>query len=393
MEKRDYYEVLGVSKTASEAEIKSAYKKLAIKYHPDRQNGKSDAEKKDAEEKFKEAAEAYSVLSDKTKRQQYDQFGFNGPKMGGGFGGGFADFDLNDILNSVFGAGGFGGGFGGFSGFGGGFGGGRGGKRVHRGADLRLKVKLTLDEVNTGVTKKFKVRKNITCPECKGSGSADGQTDQCPDCKGSGVVYKTVNSMFGRMQTQTACPRCGGEGKTIKNKCTHCHGEGVINGEEVIEVKIPAGVDTGMVLNVQGKGHAGAKNGVPGDIQVIVEVEPHAELIREGNDLHYQLLLDIPTAILGGTAEIPTLEGKVKIKIEPGTQPGKIMRIRGKGLPVVEGYGYGKGDLIVNISIYVPETLTSDERKMMEKCQESDSFKPNVSAKSNFFSKFKRMFE
>lgn len=386
-QKRDYYEVLGVSKTAGDDEIKKAYKKLAIKYHPDR-----NPDNKEAEEKFKEAAEAYSVLSDKQKRQQYDQFGFDGPKMGGFGGGGFADFDLNDILQSVFGAGGFGGGFGGgFNPFGGGFGG--GGKRKYKGADLRLKVRLTLDEVNTGVTKKFKVRKNVVCPECKGTGSADGQTEQCPDCKGSGVVYKNVRTMFGQMQSQTACPRCNGEGTIIKNKCQHCHGEGIVSGEEVVEVNIPAGVDNNMYVNVPSKGHAAKQNGIPGDIQVVVEVEPHKELIREGNDLHYQLLLDFPTAVLGGTAEIPTLEGKVKIKLEPGTQPGKVMRVRGKGLPVLQGYGTGKGDLIVNISIYVPETLTSDEKKMMEKCQQSDSFKPNSSTKESVFSKFKRMFE
>ena len=393
MEKRDYYEVLGVSKTASEAEIKSAYKKMAIKYHPDRQNGKSDEEKKEAEEKFKEAAEAYSVLSDKQKRQQYDQFGFNGPKMGGFGGGGFEDFDLNDILNSVFGGGGgfssfFGGGGGGFGGFGQG-----GGKRVHRGSDLRLKVRLTLDEVNNGATKKFKVRKNVVCPECKGTGSADGQSENCPDCNGSGVTYKTMRTMFGQMQSQVPCQRCNGEGKTIKNKCTHCHGEGIVSGEEVIEVSIPQGVDNGMVVTVRGKGHAARLNGVPGDIQVIVELEPHPELIREGNDLHYQLLLDIPTAILGGSAEVPTLDGKVKIKIEPGTQPGKVMRVRGKGLPAVSGYGYGRGDLIVNISIYVPENLPSDQRKTMEDLQASGAFQPNAKTKENFFTKFKRMFE
>lgn len=385
-EKRDYYEVLGVSKTASDAEIKSAYKKMAIKYHPDRNPGN-----KEAEEKFKEAAEAYDVLRDPQKRQRYDQFGHAGMGGAGGFGGGNMNMDdIFSMFGNIFGGHFQGGGGSPFDSF---FGGGGGGRQVHRGADLRLKVRLTLDEVATGVTKKFKVRKNVVCPDCKGTGSADGTTEQCPDCKGSGVVYKTVNTMLGRMQTQTACSRCGGEGKIIKSPCTHCHGEGVVAGEEVIEVKIPAGVDNGMVVTAEGKGHAAKKGGIPGDIQVFIEVEPHKELIREGNDLHYQLLLDIPTAILGGTAEIPTLEGKVKIKIEPGTQPGKVMRVRGKGLPAVSGYGYGKGDLIVNISIYVPETLTSEEKKMMEKCQESESFKPNASTKDSIFSKFKRMFE
>ncbi|MCF0196170.1 MAG: molecular chaperone DnaJ [Bacteroidaceae bacterium] len=384
--KRDYYEVLGVSKTASDAEIKSAYKKMAIKYHPDRNPGD-----KEAEEKFKEAAEAYDVLRDPDKRSRYDQFGHEGLHGAGGFGGGSMNMDdIFSMFGNIFG-GHFSGGGSPFDSFFGG--GGGGGRQVHRGADMRLKVKLTLDEVANGVTKKFKVRKNVVCPDCKGSGSADGQTDQCPDCKGSGVVYKVVNTMFGRAQTQAPCTKCGGEGKIIKNKCTHCHGEGVISGEEVIEVNIPAGVADGMVVTAEGKGHAGKKNGRPGDIQVFIEVEAHREFLRDGNDLHYQLLLDIPTAVLGGTAEIPTLDGKVKIKIEPGTQPGKVMRVRGKGLPALQGYGYGKGDLIVNISIYVPETLTSDEKKTMEKWQESDSFKPNPTTKESIFSRFKKMFE
>lgn len=384
-QQRDYYEVLGVSKTASDDEIKKAYKKLAIKYHPDRNPGD-----KEAEDKFKEAAEAYSVLSDKTKRQQYDQFGFNGPKMGGGFGG-FGDFDLNDILNQVFGQGGFGGGSP-FDAFFGGGGGRRGGKQVHRGSDLRLKVKLTLNEVNTGVTKKFKVRKNVVCPDCKGSGSADGQTEQCSECKGNGFVYRDMRTMFGQMRSQVACSRCNGEGTVIKNKCTKCHGEGVINGEEVVEVNIPAGVDNGMVVTVSGKGHAGRLNGVAGDMQIVIEVEPHADFIREGSDLHYQLLLDIPTAILGGDVEIPTLDGTIRLKVDAGTQPGTVRRVRSKGLPAVQGYGYGKGDLIVTINVYVPETLTKDEKKMIEQCKESDNFKPNASDKSSFFSKFKRKF-
>lgn len=388
-DKRDYYEVLGVSKTASDAEIKSAYKKLAIKYHPDRNPGD-----KEAEEKFKEAAEAYDVLRDPQKRQRYDQFGHAGMGGAGGFGGG-AGMNMDDIF-SMFGDI-FGGhaGFGGFEGFGGfgGFGGGGGGRQKHRGADLRLKVHLTLNEVATGTTKKFKVRKNVTCNHCHGTGSEDGKTEKCSQCNGSGIVYKTVNSMFGRMQTQAACPKCGGQGTTIANKCHECHGEGVVNGEEVIEVNIPAGVQDGMVVTVSGKGHAGKLNGIAGDIQVFIEVDPHKELTRDGQNLIYNLLLDLPTAVLGGSAEIPTLDGKVKIKIEPGTQPGKIMRLRGKGLPAVQGYGYGTGDLIVNISIYIPETLNKTEKEMFEKMRESDSMKPNPSAKENIFSRFKKMFE
>ena len=396
MAKRDYYEVLGVDKKASADEIKKAYKKMAIKYHPDRQNGKSDAEKKDAEEKFKEAAEAYSVLSDDQKRQQYDQFGFDGPNMGGGFGGGFsgAGFDINDILNSVFGAGfNFGGAGGGFSDF---FGGGARSqqKQVHRGSDLRLKVRLTLKEVATGVTKKFKVRKDMTCQHCHGSGAADGSASEtCPKCHGTGYVIRTQQSLFGMMQTQAVCPDCQGEGKIIKNKCTHCHGTGVEKGEEVIEIQIPAGVQDGMIVRVPGKGNAGMHNGVNGDIQVYVEVEQNDTFVRDGNDLIYNLLLDFPTATLGGQVEIPTIDdGRLRIKIEPGTQPGKTLRLRGKGLPAVQGYGYGTGDLIVNVSVFVPKKVSDDERKQLEKMQKSDNFKGDNATKRSIFDKFRNYF-
>ena len=384
-QKRDYYEVLGVSKGASEQEIKKAYKKMAIKYHPDRNPGD-----KEAEEKFKEAAEAYDVLHDPQKRQRYDQFGHEGLNGAGGFGGG-AGMNMDDIF-SMFGDI-FGGhsGFGGFGGFGG-LGGSRGQQR-YRGGDLRLKVSLTLQEVATGVTKKFKVRKKVTCTHCNGSGSENGKTETCPTCQGSGYVTRTVNSMFGRMQTQSPCPNCNGQGTVIKNKCKECGGEGVVNGDEVIEVQIPAGVADGMVLTVEGKGHAGKMNGIPGDIQVYIEVQKHDELTRDNNNLIYNLLLDLPTAVLGGTAEIPTLDGKVKIKIEAGTQPGKIMRLRGKGLPSVQGYGYGIGDLIVNIGVYIPETLQKDEVQMFEKMKESDSFTPNSTTKNNFFNRFKKIFQ
>lgn len=390
MAKRDYYEVLGVDKQASAADIKKAYRKIAIQYHPDRQGDKSEAEKKEAEEKFKEAAEAYSVLSDETKRKQYDQFGFDGPNMGGGFGGGgFADFDLNDILNSVFGGGG---GFGGFSDFFGGGGGGRSrGPRVYKGADLRLKVKVTLEEVNTGVTKKFKVRKDVCCPDCKGSGSADGAVETCSQCNGSGVTYRTQRSMFGMMQTQVECSTCGGDGKIIKNKCKKCGGTGVVKEEEIVEINVPAGVADGMMFTVQGKGNAGPRNGVAGNIQVYVEEEDNKTFIRDGQDLIYNLLLDFPTAALGGDVEIPTIEGsKVKIKIEPGTQPGKTLRLRAKGLPAVQGYGSGKGDLLVNISIYVPKTLSKDEKKAIESLRGSDNFKGDTDTKRSIFNFFKR---
>lgn len=393
MAKRDYYEVLGVDKQASAADIKKAYKKAAIKYHPDRQGDKSEAEKKEAEEKFKEAAEAYSVLSDEQKRQQYDQFGFEGPNMGGGFGGfGGGGFSMDDIF-SMFGDvfGGHGGGFGGFGGFGGG---GRRGRQVHRGSDLRLKVRLNLQEVATGVTKKFKVRKDVCCSACSGSGSADGSAmETCSTCHGSGVVMRTQQSMFGMVQTQSPCPTCGGEGQIIKNKCQKCGGEGIERGEEIVEINIPAGVQDGMVVTAPGKGNIGKRNGTPGDIKVFVEEEKNDTFIREGKDLIYNLLLDFPTAALGGDVNIPTIEGsQLKVKIEPGTQPGKVLRLRGKGLPAVQGYGYGTGDMLVNISVYVPTALSKEEKKTLEKLKDSDNFKGDSSTKKNIFERFRNYF-
>lgn len=382
MAKRDYYEVLGVSKNASDDEIKKAYKKMAIKYHPDR-----NPDNKEAEEKFKEAAEAYDVLRDPQKRARYDQFGHEAVNGAGGFGG--ASMNMDDIFSM------FGDIFGGHSGFGGfGGGGGRARKPQYRGGDLRLKVRMNLQEVSTGVTKKFKVKKKVTCTHCHGSGAeGSGATESCPTCHGSGYVVKTQQSIFGMMQTQGVCPTCNGEGTIIKNKCKVCGGDGVVNGEEVIEVKIPAGVADGMVVNVPGKGHTAKRNGVPGDIQVFVEEEPNKELLREDNNLIYNLLLDVPTAVLGGDAEIPTIDGRVKIKIEPGTQPGKVVRLRGKGLPAVQGYGYGTGDLIVNMSVYIPETLNKDERKAFEEMKKSDSFTPSTSVKEKIFKKFRSYFE
>lgn len=397
-QKRDYYEVLGVAKNATKQEIKSAYKKMAIKYHPDRQGDKSEAEKKDAEAKFKEAAEAYDVLHDPQKRQRYDQFGFAG--VSGAAGGGYQNMSMDDIFSQfgdifsdLFGGGAsFGGGFGGF----GGFGGTRGQRKAqHRGGDLRLKVRLTLKECATGVTKKFKVRKKVTCNHCHGSGTENGSgdTQTCSTCNGSGYVLRSQRSVFGMMQTQSVCPDCQGEGTIIKNRCHLCGGSGVVTGDEVVEVKIPAGVQDGMVLTVPAKGDAAIHNGVPGDIQVFIEVEQDKDFIRQGNDLIYHLLLDLPTAVLGGNVEIPTLDGKVKLKIDSGTQPGKVLRLRGKGLPAVQGYGYGNGDLIVNVSIYIPETLSRDERKAFEKMKESDNVVPNQSVKSKIFNRFKQMFE
>ena len=388
MAKRDYYEVLGVGKNATEDEIKKAYRKLAIKYHPDR--NPDDAK---AEEKFKEAAEAYDVLHDPQKRQAYDQFGFDGPAGAGGFGGfgGGGGFSMDDIF-SMFGDvfGGRGGGFGGF----GGFGGGRRQTTRHRGSDLRLKVRLTLQEVATGVTKKFKVRKDIECSHCHGSGAEAGSgTETCPHCHGSGVEIRRQQSIFCEVQTQTTCHVCIGEGTVIKNKCHECGGTGVVKGEEVVEIKIPAGVAEGMVVNVPGKGNAGQHNGIPGDIQVLIEEEPNDTFVRDGNNVIYNLLLDFPTATLGGSVDIPTIDGKsVRIKIEPGTQPGKTLRLRGKGLPEVQGYGYGMGDLVVNISVYVPKTLSKSEKEIIESLKDSDNFKGDVVTKRTIFQKFKNYF-
>ena len=388
MAKRDYYEVLGVGKNATEDEIKKAYRKLAIKYHPDR--NPDDAK---AEEKFKEAAEAYDVLHDPQKRQAYDQFGFDGPAGAGGFGGfgGGGGFSMDDIF-SMFGDvfGGRGGGFGGF----GGFGGGRRQTTRHRGSDLRLKVRLTLQEVATGVTKKFKVRKDIECSHCHGSGAEAGSgTETCPHCHGSGVEIRRQQSIFGEVQTQTTCHVCNGEGTVIKNKCHECGGTGVVKGEEVVEIKIPAGVAEGMVVNVPGKGNAGQHKGIPGDIQVLIEEEPNDTFVRDGNNVIYNLLLDFPTATLGGSVDIPTIDGKsVRIKIEPGTQPGKTLRLRGKGLPEVQGYGYGMGDLVVNISVYVPKTLSKSEKEIIESLKDSDNFKGDVVTKRTIFQKFKNYF-
>lgn len=383
MAKRDYYEVLGVSKTASEDEIKKAYRKIAIKYHPDR-----NPDNKEAEEKFKEAAEAYDVLHDPQKRQQYDQFGFDGPMGGGGFGGfGGGSFSMDDIFSM------FGDVFGGRGGFGG-FGGGQHRPTQHRGSDLRLKVRLSLQEISTGVTKKFKVKRDVQCSHCNGTGAEAGSgSETCPTCHGCGVVTRTTQSMFGLMQTQSVCPTCGGEGTVIKNKCKECGGNGVVKGEEVVEIKIPAGVAEGMVVNVPGKGNAGKRNGIAGNIQVYIEEEPNDTFIRDENNLIYNLLLDFPTAALGGNVEIPTIEGnKVRIKIEPGTQPGKTLRLRGKGLPAVQGYGRGTGDLVVNISVYVPKELSKDEKKALEQMQKSDNFKGDNATKRTIFQRFRNYF-
>lgn len=390
MERRDYYEVLGVPKTATAAEIKSAYRKKAVQYHPDKNPGN-----KEAEEKFKEAAEAYSVLSDPEKRQKYDQFGFagvsgaagNGGPYGGGFGGGMSMDDIFSMFGDIFEGSGFGS-------FGRGFRSGTGGgaKKRFRGTDLRVKVKLSLKEIAQGVEKKFKLKKYVTCDHCHGTGAeGSGGTETCPTCHGSGSVTKTQQTFLGMMQTQSVCPTCGGEGVIIKNKCSKCNGDGIVYGEEIISVNIPAGVEAGMQLNMRGKGNAGKHNGVNGDLLILIEEEQHPELIRDQNDLIYNLLLSFPTAALGGDAEIPTVDGKVRVKIEAGTQPGKVLRLKGKGLPVMNGYG--KGDLLVNISVYVPETLSKEEKECIAKMEKSDNFKPNMSLKEKIFRKFLHYFD
>ena len=386
MAKRDYYEVLGVAKNATEEEIKKAYKRLAIKYHPDR-----NPDNKEAEEKFKEAAEAYEVLHDKEKRAKYDQFGHEGLNGAAGFNGqGMNMEDIFSMFGDIFGGHS---GFGGFGGFGG-FSGQQAQPTQYRGSDLRVRIKLTLEEISTGVTKKIKVKKYVTCPDCHGSG-CEGNSEKitCPNCNGTGYVNKVHQSFLGMMQTQTVCPHCQGEGKVIKNKCHHCQGEGVIRGEEVVEIKIPAGVSNDMIVNIPGKGNMGRRNGIPGDIQVIIEELEHDTFIRDDNDLIYNLLLSVPQAILGDTVTIPTIDGKARIKIEPGTQPGKVLRLRGKGLPTVQGYGYGTGDLVVKISVYIPETLTHDEKKHLEAVKDSDNFVPDEEQRKKIFKKFKTFFD
>ena len=390
MAKRDYYEVLEVPKTATADEIKKAYRKKAIQYHPDKNPGN-----KEAEEKFKESAEAYSVLSDPDKRAKYDQFGFDGLNGASGFGGGSgfggAGMSMDDIFSmfgDIFG----GGGFGGFRGFGGSRTRSRSGERKSRGSDLRVKVALTLEEINTGVTKKFKLKKLVPCQYCKGTGAKDGSAaETCPDCHGSGVVMRTQQSFFGMVQTQTVCPRCGGEGKIIKDRCPHCSGDGVVYGEEIVEINIPAGVAEGMQLSVEGKGNAGKHNGYNGNLLVLIEEVPHKDLVRDENDLVYNLLLTVPQAALGGAIEIPTLDGAVKLKIEPGTQPGKMLRLRGKGLPELNSSR--RGDMIVNVSVYIPETMSKDEKAAMEKFQTSDHFQPTPSIKEKLFRKFRSYFD
>ena len=382
MEKRDYYEVLGVSKSADATEIKKAYRKLALKYHPDKNPGD-----KEAEEKFKEAAEAYDVLSNEEKKRRYDQFGHAGVGGAGqgGFGGGMSMDDIFSQFGDIFGS------FGGFSGFGG-FGGGRSARRVNRGTNLRVKVKMNLQEIATGIEKKIKVKKYVACQHCNGTGAKDGKSySTCSTCKGSGQVTRVQNTILGAMQTTSTCPTCEGEGKIINEKCTFCNGEGVLMSEEVISINIPAGVGEGMQLSLSGKGNAARRGGVNGDLIVLIEEEEHPELVRDGNDLLYNVFIGYPEAVLGETVEIPTIEGKVKVKIEAGTQLGKILRLRGKGLPDVNGYG--KGDLLAKVNVWIPKNLSKDEKKLVEKMKEAEGFKPGSGDKKSIFSKMKDFFD
>ncbi|MBR2162641.1 MAG: molecular chaperone DnaJ [Bacteroidales bacterium] len=389
--KRDYYEVLGVDKNASAEDIKKAYRKMAVKYHPDKNPGN-----KEAEEKFKEAAEAYSVLSDADKKARYDQFGHAGvegagPDFSGGFG------NLNDILNDLFG-GAFGGGFGGgFGGFGGGFGGQRGGQRqqkVYRGRDIRVRVKLTLEEIAKGVEKEISIEKSVPCHECNGRGaknSSDIKT--CPACNGTGQVQRVVNTFLGQTVTYSTCQQCGGEGKIISNPCRHCGGTGLVRERVTIKVKIPAGVEAGMQLTIQGEGHAAKNNGINGDLLVVIEEQEHPNLKRDGNNLYYTKVVSLPDAILGAEVEVPCLDGPYKIKVDPGTQSGTVLKLRGKGLPTVNGYG-GTGDMYVKIAVWIPRKLDKDDKAVVESLRKKDSFKPNPTKEDkSFFDRIKDLFD
>ena len=385
MSKRDYYEVLGVAKNATEAEIKKAYRQMALKYHPDKNPGD-----KEAEEMFKEAAEAYEVLSNPEKKGRYDQFGHSGVGGAGGYGGGHG-MNMDDIFSQ------FGDIFGGgnpFESFFGGGGGGRGGRRtVNRGSNLRIKVKLTLEEIAKGTEKKIKVNKMVGCQTCGGSGAQAGQGSfsTCNMCKGSGQVRRVTNSFLGQMQTITTCPQCHGEGQTITSKCKSCSGSGVQQGEEVISINIPPGVAEGMQLNVSGKGNAAERGGIPGDLLIVVEEIPHQYLQRDGEHLIYDLYISFIDAALGTSVEVPTLEGKAKIKIDAGTQGGKVLRLKGKGVPALNSYS--RGDLLVNINVWTPQQLSSEEKKTLEKLRDAENFKPKPGkGDKSFFERMKEYF-
>lgn len=383
--KRDFYEILGVSKSASQDEIKKAYRKVAMQHHPDRNPGN-----KEAEEKFKEAAEAYEVLSDPDKRGQYDRFGHAGMGNRGGYGGS-GHMNMDDIFSNfgdIFGEDIFG------SFFGGGRGGGGGARRGRgtRGSNLRVKIKLTFEEIARGANKKIKVKKHVTCTTCNGLGAKDKNAFQsCTTCQGSGQVRKVTQTFLGQMQTVTTCPTCNGEGQIITNKCTSCKGEGRQYGEETVSIDIPAGVMEGMQLSMSGKGNAGERGGAPGDLLILIEEEPHPELQRDGLNIAYDLHISFPDAAFGIQLEVPTIDGKAKIKVPPGTQSGKIFRLKGKGFPSVNSYE--KGDQLIHVNVWTPQTLSSEEKSILEKLQESGNFKPNPEKnEKGFFEKVKDIF-
>lgn len=387
MSKRDYYDILGVAKGASAEEIKKAYRKLAIKYHPDK-----NPDDKSAEEKFKEAAEAYEVLSNPEKKQRYDQFGHAGVggAASGGYGGGGMNMeDIFSQFGDIFG----GGGGSPFDSFFGGGGQSRGGRRVAKGSNLRIKVKLTLEEIANGAEKKIKVNKQITCKTCDGTGAKDkSSVSTCKTCGGSGAVRRVTNTILGQMQTTATCPTCHGSGQQITAKCNACHGEGTVRGEETITINIPAGVSEGMQLSMAGKGNAAPNGGIPGDLIILIEELPHETLKREGNNIVYDLHVSIIDAAIGASVEVPTIDGKAKIKIDPGTQSGKLLRLKGKGIPEVNSYH--RGDEIIHVNIWTPKALSSEERAMLEKLRESPNFKPQPGKNDkSFFDKMKEYFE
>ncbi|HWB62061.1 MAG TPA: molecular chaperone DnaJ [Chitinophagales bacterium] len=389
MAKRDYYEILEVPKTATTEEIKKAYRKVALKYHPDRNQGD-----KAAEEKFKEAAEAYEILSDADKRKQYDQFGhaMNGGGYGGG--GGYQNVNVEDIFRNFGDIFGGGGGFDPFDSF---FGGGGGGRQTRtrgkKGSNLRIKVKLSLHEVAHGAHKSLKVKKHVECHTCHGSGAKDaGSVSKCSVCGGSGVVRKVTNTILGQMQTTQTCYNCNGTGQQITKKCPTCNGLGVEYGEETLNIEIPAGVQDGMQLSMSGKGNAGEQGGPPGDLIIQVQVEENPELEIDGQNIIYNLHISFVDAVLGTHIEVPTIEGKAKFKIPAGTQAGKIFKLSGKGLPAINTYG--RGDQLILVHVYTPTELTTEEKKLLEKLRESPNFKPKPGAKSEkgFFDRMKDMF-
>lgn len=382
MAKRDYYDILGISKTADQAEIKSAYRKLAIKYHPDK-----NPDNKEAEEKFKEAAEAYEVLSNPEKRQRYDQFGHSGGASGGYGGGGMNMEDIFSQFGDIFGGGSP------FESFFGGAGGQRGGRRVAKGTNLRIKVKLTLSEIAKGAEKKIKVNKQVVCSTCDGSGAKDKSSfNTCRTCGGTGAVRRVTNTILGQMQTTSTCPTCNGEGVEISAKCSTCHGDGLVRGEETITIKIPAGVSDGMQLSMSGKGNAAPRGGIPGDLIILIEELPHETLKRDGTNVIYDLYINFADAALGTSVEVPTIDGKAKIKIEPGTQGGKILRLKGKGVPEVNSYH--KGDQLVYVNVWTPKALSSEEKELLERLRTSPNFKPQPGRnEKSFFERIKEYFE